>query len=202
MTETRLPPLPSPTRNDSALHFLLTRRSRPPKTLTSPAPGRPELREMLTAAVRVPDHGKLEPWRLVVLERAALDRLAAAAAAYAQTQGMADVVAQKGVSQFAQSPLCVAVIAVPRPTDKVPLIEQELSVGCVCLGLVNAALASGWGAGWLTGWVAHDKGFATPAFGLAEGEWVAGLVHIGSDTAIPTDRPRPDIDAITTWIDQ
>lgn len=194
-------PLPS-TRNDSALQFLLTRRSRPPKTLTSPAPSRGELRELLTAAVRVPDHGKLEPWRLLVLERAALDRLAAEAGAHANASGLPDAVAQKGIGQFAQSPLCVVVIAVPRPDDKVPLIEQQLSAGCVCLSLVNAALAAGWGAGWLTGWVAHDRGFAAPAFGLKEGEWVAGLIHIGTETLIPPDRPRPDIDAITTWVAQ
>lgn len=192
--------MPPASRNDDALRFLLTRRSRPPKTLAAPGPGRGELREMLTAAVRVPDHGKLEPWRLVVLEPPALARLAAEAQAHADAQGMDAATAQKGVGQFAQSPLCVVVIFSPRPTDKVPLIEQELSAGCVCLGLVNAALATGWGAGWLTGWVAHDRGFAGPAFSLGEGEWVAGLIHIGTETAPPPERPRPDVDAITTWV--
>ncbi|MFT3690130.1 nitroreductase family protein [Paenirhodobacter sp.] len=189
-------------RNDSALTFLLTRRSHPPKTLTTPAPGRDELRELLTAATRVPDHGKLEPWRLVVLERGALDRLAGEAQAYARAQALPEDVARKGIGQFAQSPLCVAVIAVPRSTEKVPLVEQELSAGAVCLSLVNAALAAGWGTGWLSGWVAHDRAFAAPAFGLAPGEWVAGLVHIGTKTLTPPDRPRPDIDTITTWLDR
>lgn len=192
--------LPAATRNDDALRFLLTRRSRPPKTLTAPAPGRAELRELLSAAVRVPDHGKLEPWRLVVLELPALERLARAAQAHAEATGMDPAMALKGVGQFAQSPLCVAVIAVPRPTDKVPQIEQVLSAGCVCLSLVNAALATGWGAGWLTGWVAHDPEFARAAFGLQPGEWVAGLVHIGTETAPPPERPRPDVDALTTWV--
>ena len=96
--------------------------------------------------------------------------------------------------------LLIAVIAVPRPTDKVPQIEQVLSAGCVCLSLVNAALATGWGAGWLTGWVAHDPEFARAAFGLQPGEWVAGLVHIGTETAPPPERPRPDVDALTTWV--
>lgn len=187
--------------NDEVLRFLLTRRSRPPKTLAAPAPGRDEIATLITAAARVPDHGKLEPWRFIVLEKPALERLAAAAAAYAAAADLPEDQAAKGVAQFAQSPLCVAVIAVPRPTDKVPQIEQTLSVGAACLGLVNAALAAGWGAGWLSGWVAHDLGFAGPAFGLAEGEWVAGLVHIGSETAPPPERPRPDLDRIVSWVE-
>ncbi len=188
-------------RNDDAMRFLLTRRSRPPKTLTGPAPDRAALQEILTIAARVPDHGKLEPWRFVVLERPALERLAGAAAEYARTQAIPDDMAAKGVGQFAQSPLCVAVIAVPRPTDKVPAIEQTLSVGAACTQLVNAALAAGWGAGWLSGWVSHDPGFAAPAFGLAPGEWVAGLVHIGTQTVAPPERPRPDMGRIVTWVD-
>ena len=188
-------------RNEEALRFLLTRRSRPPKTLAAPAPGRAEILEILTAAARVPDHGKLEPWRFVVLEGGALARLAGEAAAFAQARGLAEDVAAKGVGQFAQSPLCIAVIAVPRPTEKVPTVEQELSVGAACMQLVNAALAAGWGAGWLTGWVAHERDFAAPAFGLAPGEWVAGLVHIGTETAAPPERPRPDLEAIVSWRD-
>lgn len=188
-------------RNDDAMRFLLTRRSRPPKTLTGPAPDRAALQEILTVAARVPDHGKLEPWRFVVLERPALERLAGAAAEYARAQNIPQDLAAKGVGQFAQSPLCVAVIAVPRPTDKVPAIEQTLSVGAACTQLVNAALAAGWGAGWLSGWVSHDPGFAAPAFGLAPGEWVAGLVHIGTQTVAPPERPRPDLNQIVTWVD-
>jgi nitroreductase len=182
------------------MEFLTTRRSRPPKTLIAPAPDREALAPILTAAVRVPDHGKLEPWRLIVLERAALDRLAKLAATKGEALGIPEDKRPKGVAQFADSQLCVAVIAVPRPTDKVPLIEQTLSVGAVCLGLVNAALASGWGASWLTGWVAHEAGFAREAFNLQQGEWVAGLIHIGTETSAPPERPRPDLDSITTWV--
>ncbi len=189
-----------PIRNDQVLRFLLTRRSRPPKTLTTPAPDRTALIEILTAAARVPDHGKLEPWRFVVLERPALARLAQAAGDYARAQGLPETVAAKGVSQLGDSPLCVVVIGVPRPTDKVPEIEQTLSVGAACMELVNAALAAGWGVGWLTGWIAHDRAFATPAFGLTDGEWVAGLVHIGTETLLPPDRPRPHLDRIVTWV--
>lgn len=187
-------------RNEEVLRFLLTRRSRPPKTLAAPAPGRAEIATLITAAARVPDHGKLEPWRFVVLEKPALERLADAAAVFAATHGLPEDVAAKGVGQFAQSPLCIAVVAVPRATDKVPQIEQTLSVGAACLSLVNAALAAGWGAGWLSGWVAHDLRFAAPAFDLTEGEWIAGLVYIGTETAPPPERPRPATETLITWV--
>ena len=106
----------------------------------------------------------------------------------------------KGVAQFADADLIVAVVMVPRPTDKVPELEQVLSAGAVCLTLVNACLASGWDASWLTGWHVHDADFAANALGLAEGERIAGLIHIGTATSAPPDRPRPDVVAITTWV--
>lgn len=185
--------------NEAAMEFLLTRRSRPARTLRAPAPDRDALLPILTAAARVPDHGKLEPWRFVVLERAALDRLAAAAAEHAERTGMAGDSAAKGISQFSESPLTVAVIRVPRPTEKIPENEQILSAGAVCLSLLNAALASGWGACWLTGWPAHDRDFARRALNLDPGEWVVGFVHIGTEGAVPPERPRPDVAALITW---
>ena len=81
-----------------------------------------------------------------------------------------------------------------------PVSEQQASAACVCLSLVNAALASGWGAAWLTGWVSHDPEFSRVAFDLAEGETVAGLVHIGRATSPVPDRPRPDVAALTRWV--
>lgn len=187
--------------NPAALDFLLTRRSRPPKTLRLPVPDAAALQPILTAALRVPDHGKLEPWRLLVLTRPALARLADLAEARARATGGDDERIAKGRGQFDQSHLAVVVISSPKPHDKVPQSEQVLSAGAVCLGLVNAALASGWGAAWLTGWVSHDRGFAEPAFGLAPGETVAGIVHIGTEGATPPERPRPDVAALTTWMD-
>jgi nitroreductase len=180
--------------------FLLTRRSRPAKTLVPPVPGREALATILAAAARTPDHGKLEPWRFVVLERAALLRLAALARARMAALGRSPEDTAKVQSQFADSHLCVAVIRVPRETVKVPEIEQVLSAGAVCLSLVNAGLASGWGACWLTGPMATDDGFLRDALGCAAGEWVAGFVHLGSETAPPPDRPRPDLARIVTWM--
>ena len=191
-----------PTPNAAALDFLLTRRSRPAKTLAGPAPDRTALEPILTAGVRVPDHGKLEPWRLVVLERGAMDRVAGIAARRAEAMGMDPDKARKGITQFSESPLCVAVIHVPRSIEKVPAREQELSVSNVALSILNAALAAGWGACWLTGWPAYDDGFGEAALGLQPGEWIAGFVHIGTETSVPPDRPRPDLSAITTWVSE
>ena len=189
-----------PASNPAALDFLLTRRSCPAKTLGLPVPSRDQLAPILTAAVRAPDHGKLEPWRLIVLERAALARLADLARARGPALGLdADRVA-KVVSQYADANLAVAVVFVPRPTEKIPQIEQTLSAGAVCLSLLNAALASGWGANWLTGWAAHDEEFCARGLGLKPGEWIAGVVHIGTPSSATPERPRPDLDAITTWM--
>ncbi len=185
-------------RRPEVVEFLSTRRSRPPKVLRAPGPDRDALKALLTMAARVPDHGKLEPWRFIALEGAGKTRLAQAIRARAAETG-AD--ADKGASPYEQAPVSVVVVASPKPSDKIPPIEQTLSAGALALGLVNAALAEGWGAAWLTGWPVHDAAFIGPALGLAEGEWVAGVVHIGScDMAIP-DRPRPDLQAIVTWMD-
>jgi nitroreductase len=189
-----------PERNQAALDFLLTRRSTPAKTLEAPVPGRDELEVILTAAARSPDHGKLEPWRFIVLEAGAMPRLAALAEARGAALGLEAEKVAKGVSQFAASPLAVVVVYAPVAQEKVPEEEQVLSAGAVCLALVNAALASGWGANWLSGWVAHDRAFVRDGLGLAEHERVAGIVHIGTPRATPPERPRPDLGAKTTWV--
>lgn len=188
-----------PDANTAVLEFLLTRRSRPAKLLQAPAPDRAALLPMLTAAARTPDHGKLEPWRFIIFEPPALRRLANAVEHYGSQAGRTAEDLQKGRAQFDDSPLCVAVIEVQKPSDKIPPIEQSYSAGAVCLALLNAALASGWGANWLSGWPSHDRGFCQTALGLSDTERVAGFVHIGTASATPPDRPRPDIDAITTW---
>ena len=192
--------MPSP--NAAALDFLLTRRSRPHKTLTTPVPDRADLTALLTAAARTPDHGKLEPWRFIVLERAALQRLAAAIPARAAALGIAPDKIDKAKAQFGDAHLAVAVIASPKDSDKVPQIEQLYSAGAVCLALLNAALAAGWGANWLSGWASHDPTFVQEQLGLAVHEKVAGFIHIGTETQTPPDRPRPDLAAITTWAAQ
>jgi len=189
-----------PAENPAALDFLLTRRSRPAKTLTTPVPGREALHTLLTAAARTPDHGKLEPWRFVVLEKAALTRLADLVPTRGAALKIAEDKIAKAHAQFADADLAVAVVSSPKPSDKIPQIEQVYSAGAVCLALLNAALAAGWGANWLTGWPSHDAGFVTAGLGLGEGESVAGFIHIGTETGTPPERPRPDLAAITTWV--
>jgi nitroreductase len=189
-----------PDRNDAALDFLLTRRSRPAKTLRAPVPERAELSVLLTAAARSPDHGKLEPWRFIVLERPALARLAEAVAARGAELSLDEQQIAKGRSQYDEGNLAVVVVEVQKDSDKIPALEQTYSAGAVCLALVNAALAAGWGANWLSGWPAHDRGFCTDALALEENERVAGIIHIGTETSAPPDRPRPEIEGITTWL--
>ena len=187
--------------NPAALDFLLTRRSRPFKTLQPPVPDRDALRPILTAAVRTPDHGKLEPWRFIVLGAAAMMRLSDRVAGRGEELGKPAEDIEKMRFQLAAAPLAVAVISSPKASEKIPRSEQRNSAAAVCLGLLNAALAAGWGANWLTGWAAHDARFCADGLGLTGDETLVGFVHIGTARATPPDRPRPDIDALTTWID-
>jgi nitroreductase len=182
-----------------AFAFLSGRRSHPARTLAAPAPDRGALEPILAAALRVPDHGKLEPWRLVVLDRAALDRAAALVPVCGAALGKDEADIAKAAAAYAGSPLAVAVLGCPRESPKIPAIEQVLSAGALCLGLVNAAEAAGWGANWLTGWPAHDRTFAEAAFGVSGAEWVAGVIHIGTISAESPDRPRPDLSRVVTW---
>ena len=126
------------------LDFLLTRRSRPAKTLTTPVPTHAELAPILTAAARTPDHGKLEPWRFIVLEGAALQRLAEDVVKRGPQLGVDDEKLEKARRQFADADLVVAVVSAPVVSPKVPEIEQVLSSGAACLSMMNAAIASGW----------------------------------------------------------
>jgi len=190
-----------PTPNPAAMEFLLTRRSRPAKTLTTPVPARAALMPILTAAGRSPDHGKLEPWRFIVLERKALDRLARLVEQRGAALGKSQEDIDKARRAYADAGLVIAVVASPKPSEKIPEIEQSYSAGAVCLALLNAAQASGWGANWLTGWASHDRGFCTQGLDLAPHETIAGMIHIGTETSPPPERPRPDIQAITTWVD-
>lgn len=191
-----------PIRNQAALDFLLTRRSVTAKTLTGPVPDRAELEVILTAAARTPDHGKLEPWRFIVLERPALQRVLGLITEAGARLGKSDEDIAKAHSNYANAELAVVVVESPVPTEKFPQIELTYSAGAVCLSLLNAALASGWGANWLSGWFSHDAAFCQTAFGLEPHESVAGIIHIGTPRAEPSDRPRPDLAAKTTWISE
>ncbi len=189
-------------KNPAALEFLQSRRSRPAKTLVAPAPSREELMPLLTAAARSPDHGKLEPWRFIVLEKGAMPRLSALTQECGERLGKSPEDIAKARSQFDMGHLAVAVVEVQKPSEKVPAIEQTYSAGAVCLGLLNAALAMGWGANWLSGWQTHDAEFCRSAFGLQDNERVAGLIHIATEGATPPERPRPDVASLTEWVSE
>lgn len=196
---TEIPPLSA---RPEVLDFLMTRRSRPAKTLTTPVPDRATVETLLTAAARSPDHGKLEPWRFVVLERGANLRLANLARERGAAAGIAPEKLEKSARAFADAHLVVAVIASPIASDKVPEVEQVLSAGAVCLALVNAGLAAGWGANWLSGWMAFDRPFLRKGLGLSDAEFVAGFIHLGTETTVPPDRPRPDLTSLVSWVSE
>ncbi len=190
------PPVPIP----GVMEFLLSRRSRPAKTLGPGGPDRAGLMRILTAAARSPDHAKLEPWRFVVIEGAARERAATLAAERAAALELDEKTTAKAVAGFTQGAVIVAVISSPKRSEKVPMWEQHLSSGAVCLALLNAALASGWGANWLTGPMAYDPVFRRDMLGCGAGEAVAGFIHIGAETVAPPERPRPDVAALISWL--
>lgn len=192
--------MPNP--NPDALTFLQTRRSRPAKTLSMPVPDHCELEQLLVAAARTPDHGKLEPWRFIVIEKPAMPRIASIVQSRGEALGLAPEQITKGRLQFEQGHLAVAVIEVQKTSEKIPALEQTYSAGAVCLALLNAALAAGWGANWLSGWASHDRAFMNEAFDLKENERIAGFIHIATETTAPPERPRPALDEITTWVSQ
>jgi nitroreductase len=190
--------MPDP--NPDALAFLLTRQSLPAKAFTGGVPSREALIPILTAAARVPDHGKLEPWRFLVLERPALMRLADLASQRAAALGLDAEQTAKGRAQYDAGHLAVVVVASPKPSEKIPAIEQTLSAGAACFALVAAATAAGWGANWLSGWPVYDRAFVTEGLGLAPHETVAGIVHVGTPGVVPPDRPRPDLARLVQWV--
>lgn len=182
--------------------YLGTRRTIPAAQLGEPGPDRETLRQMLTIATRVPDHGKLAPWRFIAFERESRDRVIEGLTRIA---GLADDEKERRyradkAKGLADAPLIVGVVSTAvADHPKIPLWEQQLSAGAVCLNLLHAAQAFGFSAQWLTGWFAYDEA-AKGWLGLRRGERVAGFVHIGTPNAVPTERDRPNLDAIvSTW---
>ncbi len=186
--------------NPAAFAFLAQRRSHPAKTFNGRVPDRAALEPILTAALRVPDHGGLTPWRVLVLQRPALLRVADMASMRGQDLGLDEVAIGKGRGQFERSHLAVVVLSAPVIPHKVPASEQIASSAALCMNIVNASYAAGWAAQWLTGWVAHDETFANQAFSATAGQSVAGIIHIGAVNQDSPDRPRPDPAKIIEWI--
>jgi nitroreductase len=182
-----------------ALKLLTTRRSFKAVELAGPGPSAAEVDTLLTVASRVPDHGKLTPWRFIVFEGEARRAAGAAiAAAFAAKYPQAEperVAAER--ARLLRAPLVIAVVSRAGPHVKIPEWEQVLSAGAAAMSLVIAAHALGYGANWITEWYAYDRG-VLDALGLAPHERIAGFVHIGRPPGPPEDRPRPPLDAIAT----
>ncbi|WP_374545308.1 nitroreductase [Rhodoblastus sp.] len=187
-----------PLKNDT-LRLLSGRRSAPPIQMRGPGPDAQELRSILTLASRVPDHGKLTPWRFILFEGEGRQRAGdILAEIYARREPAADaqrLELERG--RFARAPLVVGVVSRAAPHVKIPEWEQQLTAGAVCMALTVAATALGFRTAWLTEWCAYDREALT-RFGLAEQEKIAGFIHIGRVENAPEDRPRPDVDALVT----
>ena len=136
----------------------------------------------------------------MVVEKDAMTRLADEAERTARSLGYDDEKTAKARNQFDQGISAVVVIESPVLSEKIPAIEQTYSAGAVCLALLNAALASGWGANWLSGAISHERLFVEGALGLTPHERIAGIIHIATETNTPPDRPRPDVKAKTSWL--
>ena len=175
------------------LQLLRQRRSTPSRLLTEPGPDADQLRAMLEAAVRVPDHGKLSPWRFIALrgeQRRRLGELLVRRKLELEP-GASLALIEKDRQRFNFAPLVLVVVARLQAGHKVPEQEQLLSGGALCLSLLQAAEALGFGAQWLTGWAAYDA-VITGALGLAQNERVLGFIHIGTASERAPERDRPD----------
>jgi nitroreductase len=179
------------------LRFLALRRSASAMTLTEPAPSAAELDQLLRLATRVPDHGKLAPWRFAILEGEGKARFAARLEAIATGRG--DNQAAAKLAKLKTPPLCLAVISAPKLEAPIPEWEQRLSAGAVCTTLLYATLAMGYGANWITDWYAYDAE-ANTVLGLAGPERVASFMLIGTPREPPLERERPDVaPLVTRW---
>lgn len=185
--------------NTALLDYLRTRRSVGIAFLRDPGPNADELRQILAIGTRVPDHGKLAPWRLILIEGDNRAKAGEKLAAIAKHNNPALDEASLDLErrQFLPAPLTIGVIFSPKPSGKAPELEQLLSAGSVCFNLCNAAFALGYGASWVTRWFAFDTA-AQQMLGARGGEKFVGFVHIGSPAIVPDDRERPEIDALVT----
>jgi nitroreductase len=182
-----------------ALDLLKTRRSVKPIELTGPGPSASELDTILTVAARVPDHGKLTPWRFIVFDGDARLKAGATIEAIFTADNPAATAGQAAFerNRLARAPLVIAVVSRAAPHVKIPEWEQVLSAGAAAMNLVTAAHSLGFAASWLTEWYAYDRA-VLDALGLAPNEKIVGFVHIGRAAQKPEDRPRPPLAEIVS----
>lgn len=181
--------------------YLATRRSIPAFQMREPGPSREEIESILKLATRVPDHGKLAPWRFIVLRGAERERISLALSeiARADKPDLSEEMIKVEETRLTRAPVVIAVVSRAAPHVKIPEWEQVLSAGAVCLNLVMAANAHGYASNWLTEWMAYDER-AHKLLGVNPGEKIAGFIHIGSTDFPVTDRPRPALEDVVTWV--
>ena len=179
-----------PVRDEAFLNRLATRRSAPAQTLAAPGPSPDDVQTILSVGARSPDHGKLFPWRFVVIGPATKADIVRRLADLATRQPAPDK-ARKVLEKLSAPPATILVVSAPVPDAK-PEWEQMLSAGAVCMNLTHAANALGYATNWITDWYAYDADALT-LFGMKAGERVAGFIHIGTVAEPPLERPRPDM---------
>jgi nitroreductase len=183
----------------SLLSFLKTRKSASAKAMTEPGPTAEQLSEILNIAVRVPDHGKLSPWRFIVFEGVARAKVGSAFRnrwqALHPDHSEDSLNFQAGL--FTRAPVVVAVVSTAAQHPKIPVWEQQMSSAAVCFAMELAAQALGFDVQWQTDWVAYDD-VAKAAMGLHAHENIAGLIYMGKSTVPLEDRPRPDVATLVT----
>lgn len=191
--------LPLPVPSAELEQRLAVRRSAPAQSLTGPGPTRAEVERILHLGARTPDHGKLFPWRFLVMGPTSREAFAEALLPLADRQPGPDK-ARKVLAKLTAAPMTIVVISVPVESQKVPVWEQQLSAGAVCMNIEHAAGALGFSASWITDWYSYDTE-ATDLIDIRDGEQIAGFIHIGSLAEPALERPRPDVASITTWRD-
>ncbi len=180
-----------------ALDLLLTRRSGSAKAMKAPGPSKKQLEQILQAGARAPDHGKLFPWRFIVFEGKGRERAGDILAEVMEAEGERAKQVEEERGRFMRAPLVIGVISSAREAHKVPVWEQELSAGAVCQNILIAATALGFVGNWLTEWYAFHP-LVKQQMGLKPGERVAGFIYIGTARDELEERPRPDMEKITT----
>jgi nitroreductase len=188
--------------DNPVIAFLAARRSVKPDRLVAPAPSPQELEQILTIASRVPDHKKLAPWRFIVLEGDARERLGdvvAQACIAAEKEPPSHIRLETERTRLMRAPLVIAAVSRVTAHRSAPEWEQILSAGAACFNLCLAANALGYGTAWLTEWIAYDKAIGA-ALGLADNERIAGFIYVGTPTERSEDRERPALaDIVTRW---
>lgn len=190
-------PLPAPVPSAELLNRLAVRRSAPAQGLAAPGPDANQIADILTLAARSPDHGKLTPWRFVVMGPVSRAEIAEKLSAMAVAKGLPPK-ATAVLAKLTAAPTTVLVVSTAAPASK-PVWEQELSAGAVCMNLEHAASAYGFASSWITDWYSFDAEAAT-LFGVREHEKVAGFIHIGTAVEPLLERDRPDVAALTTTL--